>query len=70
MAQEVKIAVENIHCESCERTITRALSTLPGVLRVRASHETNVVVVQVQDSGTDEQALKAKLREVGYEPRA
>jgi hypothetical protein len=39
------------------------------VHRVHASYETDQLLVQLRGSGSDEQAVRARLREVGYEPK-
>lgn len=69
MAQELRIPLKEVHCENCERRIDTALVRLPGVLRVKSSTKTNDVVVTLQGSRTDAQAIKRRLVELGYEPR-
>lgn len=69
MAQELRIPLKEVHCENCERRINTGLSQMPGVLRAKASAETNDVVVTLRGAQTDEQAIKDKLVELGYEPR-
>ena len=68
MTVTTNIQVGEIHCASCERTIRTALSQLDGVLQVAPSAQTNVVRVSYDELKTDEQGLRDKLREVGYEP--
>ncbi len=69
MAQELRIPLKEVHCENCERRIDTGLAQMPGVLRAKASTKTNDMVVTLQGSQTDEQAIKNKLVELGYEPR-
>ena len=68
MTQELRIPLKGIHCENCERRIGTGLSQMPGVLRAQASSKTNDVVVTLQGSQTDEQAIRNKLVALGYEP--
>jgi len=67
--KELRIPLEEVHCEHCERRINAGLAQLPGVLRAQASAKTNDVVVKLQGTSTDEQTLRQKLIELGYEPR-
>ncbi len=67
--KELRIPLKEVHCEHCERRINSGLSQMPGVLRAQASSKTNDVVIKLQGTRTDEQALKKKLIELGYEPR-
>ncbi len=60
--------VGEIHCASCENTITTALSQLPGVVAVVASAERNEVRVSFDDARLGEQDLGDRLGEVGFEP--
>ncbi len=65
---QTTIAVREIHCESCERTIATVLSTLPGVHRVTPSAATNDVRVSYDETKLSDTDLRAKLTEVGYDP--
>ncbi|MDE3074719.1 MAG: heavy-metal-associated domain-containing protein [Chloroflexota bacterium] len=69
MAEELRVPLKEVHCESCERHINEALSRLPGVLQVQASSKTKDVTVKVQGTRTDEQAIRARLMEIGFEPK-
>lgn len=68
MAQTTTITVEEIHCESCEHTITTALSRLNGVLRVRPDASTNQVKVSYDELALNRSNLEAALSEIGYPP--
>lgn len=68
MAQTTTITVHEIHCESCEHTITTALSRLSGVLRVTPSAETNQVKISYDELSLNEANLRSALAEIGYDP--
>ena len=69
MARSVRPEVKGIHCEGCENTIRSALSRLPGVVDVRASHATKQVDVIVHGKEI-ETAVKERLRALGFDPVA
>ena len=68
MAVTATIPVKEIHCESCEHAIRTALTQLDGVLQVSPSAKTNQVKVSYDELALNEDDLRAKLAEVGYEP--
>lgn len=66
MAQTTILTVQEIHCESCEHTISTALSSLAGVLRVSPDAATNQVKISYDESTLDRGRLEAALAEIGY----
>ncbi len=68
MAQTTTITVQEIHCQSCERTIAMALSKLNGVLRVTPSAKTNQVRVSYDELVLGKDDLRVALAEIGYDP--
>lgn len=70
MARTTTITVSEIHCGSCERSITTALSSLDGVLRVTPDAKTNRVKVSYDELALGEATLRSVLAEIGYEPVA
>lgn len=68
MAQTTTITVEEIHCESCEHTISTALSKLHGLLRVRPDAATNQVKVSYDKLSLNRANIEAALNEIGYPP--
>lgn len=62
------IAVQEIHCASCEHTIRSALGRLDGVRSVRPDAARNEVRVSYDETKIDEAGLRRRLAEVGYEP--
>ena len=70
MAQTAHFIVagaETIHCASCEQRITNALRRLLGVEDVRASHETQQVVVTFDPAQVDPEVIRTKLAQTGFE---
>lgn len=67
MARNLSIEVKGIHCDGCENTIQTALGKVPGVVTVKADHQRQRVDVVVQGDGM-EQAVRDRLRDLGYEP--
>lgn len=68
MATSTTITVAEIHCESCERTISTVLSQLDGVLRVTPSATTNQVRVTYDEAAVTEANLRSTLADLGYDP--
>lgn len=68
MAKSTTVAVEDIHCAGCERTISTALSGVAGVLSVNPSAARNDVRVSFDEASVGEAELRAKLAEIGFEP--
>lgn len=64
------IRVEQIHCESCERTISTALRRVDGVVSAAPSQATNEVRIQFDAARVTEEQLRERLREIGYDPVA
>lgn len=62
------LKVRDIDCASCEDTIRTALSRLPGVETVVPSGETNEVKVGYDEGATTEEAVRERLRDIGFEP--
>lgn len=62
------IQVQEIHCESCENAIRRALGTLEGVNLVKPNEATNSVRVSFDPAELTEDRIRAALADVGYQP--
>jgi copper chaperone len=65
---EVKLAVPNISCMHCVRTITQGLSELQGVKNVKGDANSKSVVVDF-DAPADEVKIREKLKDIGYPAR-
>ena len=60
------LRVEGMMCPHCERHVTQALSALPGITSVTASHKDSTVTVTAAGS-IDEALLAETIRQAGYE---
>ncbi len=67
MALEKKtFQVRDIHCEGCEERIGRAISQMPGVRSVKASHTAQEVEVALNSARTNPREIAEKLEEIGF----
>lgn len=60
------IHIEGMHCEHCVRSVTKALSAVPGVEKVDVNLTFKAASVQCAPSVTDEQ-LKQAVVDDGFE---
>lgn len=58
---------QRIHCTGCEERIRRALRRLPGIQEVRASADTQQVVVTLDPGRVTPDQVQAKLEQIGYQ---
>ena len=63
--KETILKVKGMACEGCENRIQNALKTIEGVETVVANH--NDGTVKVMADGVDENVLKEKIEDIGYE---
>jgi copper chaperone CopZ len=59
--------VSGMTCGGCENAVTRAVSKLPGVAEVNASHKDQRVTVSYDDAQVDMAAIAAKIASLGYQ---
>lgn len=64
--QTVTLSVANMTCATCLPTVRRALSAVPGVVKVDVSLERMSAVVTFDDQKTTVQALLAAPTNAGY----
>jgi copper chaperone CopZ len=64
----LKVVGEHImHCAGCERSVTFAISQLPGVDEVRADWKTQAIQINLSlDGELDLEKIKAELDWIGY----
>jgi copper chaperone len=62
---EVKLAVPNINCMHCVRTITQGLSQLEGVKEVKGDVNSKSIVVNFE-APADEAKIRETLNDIGY----
>lgn len=60
--------VTGMSCGGCERSLTKAVSRLPGVNKVSASHAEQTATVTYDENSVTPQAIVAAIRDAGYEP--
>ena len=59
----------DIECEGCTSSIEEALSKVAGIASVSGNHETKQVKVEFHDTVVSEEAILAKLDELGFESK-
>jgi copper chaperone len=59
--------VMGMTCGGCENAVKRAVSTLPGVSEVTASHKDQRVTVSFDDAQVALAAIAAKISSLGYQ---
>jgi copper chaperone CopZ len=64
--QRVKINVEGMTCDGCERTVNGALEQLPGVKSATSSHEHGMATVKIDTSVTSMHQMMESIKETGY----
>lgn len=57
---------EAIHCDGCESRIETVLKQLPGVLRAKADHVTQIVTLALDSERTPLDEVKRKLAFAGF----
>lgn len=70
MARIVEFVVtgeDKLHCAGCEQRVGNAVRRLAGVQDVRASAETQQVVVTIDPAQVSPEQVRAKLEQLGYE---
>ncbi len=58
--------VPRIHCDGCVRTVTTAVTRLPGISKVEASYETKKVLVEFNPADVDDTRIREALTTAGY----
>lgn len=70
MSNEIKLQIvgENrMSCSGCERGVINTLSAVEGVETVKASHESQVIVIQLNDDAPSADIFKQELATLDYE---
>jgi copper chaperone CopZ len=65
-ASEFRLAVTGMTCPTCERSLERAIGTVPGVLSVAADHRTGEVRLRVDPPPADA-AIREAVEDLGYD---
>ena len=61
------LKVDGMHCNGCERNVEFALSSLPGVARVKADRAAKMVEIAFEPAAIDEARIRRAVEEIGYE---
>ena len=64
----IEIPVQGMHCDGCERAVSRALERLEGVRDANADHRAGRVRVSFDPERVDVPRLRAQIEETGYQP--
>ncbi len=64
--KEIKINVNGMVCEGCEKRVVNSLSTINEVKEVIADYNNGIVLVKT-DERIDESIIKEKIEELGFE---
>jgi len=60
--------VTGMTCGGCERALGRAVSRLPGVEQVSASHAEQSATVTYDENIVSPEAIAEAIRDAGYQP--
>lgn len=64
--KEIKLNVEGMVCEGCEKRVENALNTINGVHEVIAKHESGNVIIKVDDE-IERKVIEEKIEDLGFE---
>lgn len=64
---EETLTITGITCQGCERNVGRALESLDGVVRVRADHTSDSVVVRYDRDRISGDSISERIRATGYD---
>ena len=62
------INVEGMVCTGCELNLEKSVKSLPGIIRVKASHKEKNVKVEFDKSQTNIDEIMKKIVKIGYKP--
>ena len=63
---EVTLKIDGMSCPHCETVIERSVKWVPGVLDVKADHETGTAMVTLSTVTINKLALSNAVEEHGY----
>lgn len=61
-----EIKVKGMVCSGCEARVKNAVSTINGVEKVEANHETGIVNVTASE-GVTQRVVEEKIEDIGFE---
>lgn len=62
----VTVAIEGMTCTGCENTIQEAVTKVPGIIAIKASHLDSTAVVSYDSTKTSITAIGDAVTEAGY----
>ena len=65
-----EFAVDGMHCGGCVKSVTGAVSRLPGVSKVDVSLEEKAATVEFDEAAIAPAAIVAAIEAAGFEARA
>ncbi len=65
----MKIDINGMVCESCEKIIEKKLSQVDGINSVKASYTENNIDIDFDSNKIKESEINQKLSEIGYDPK-
>ena len=65
-----EFAIRGMHCGGCVKSVTRAVSQVPGVQAVEVSLERGTASVQYDDAAVAPAAIVAAIEAAGFEAGA
>lgn len=63
---EIKLNVNGMVCEGCEKRVVNALSDISGIQEVAADHNNGTVTIKA-DENIEKSIIKEKIEELGFE---
>ena len=60
------IGEQRMHCKGCESTVQYTLSQLSGVKSVRADHQTQTILIELDGGDIDQEKIQSELEWIGY----
>jgi copper chaperone CopZ len=64
-----EFAIDGMHCQGCVKSVTGALSNVPGVKRVDVSLGTNSATVEFDGTSASPATIAAAIESAGFEAR-
>ena len=65
--KNITLTIKGMHCASCEKIISMALSDLAGVKNVKADYKCNKVSVEFDETKINIQKIKEIIESEGYD---
>ena len=60
------IGEQRMHCKGCESTVQYTLSQLSGVKTIRADHQAQTILIEVDGADIDREKIESELEWIGY----